>query len=354
MLRHKRSKACENGRMRNPIVLIASLVLLGACIPAIALASNGDMLVSLTSTNVTASAQGTFTANENARWALGTNGGLAISGSGAIEADEAVYDIAEQVKTIYIGKDISSIGTETFSFFNNLEAVEFEEGSCLESIGDYAFANCECLTTISLPTSTRLIGTSAFQDCSSLSLLSLGGEEATLESIGASAFSNCTSLCEVSLPQTLKEIERNAFDGCESLTAITIPASVERVAEGAFENCGKLKDVTVQDPSKTSIDDRAFSGHTAKKPPSISVKKIKVGKRCASVTWNKVKSAGSYKVFYKKKGGSKYKAKAVRAGKTRIKLKKLARGKRYRVYVIAKADGATLCKSAVKTSKRIK
>ena len=354
MLRHKRSETCGSGLMRRPVVLIASLALLGAGIPAIALANSGDMLANLANTNVTATAQGAFAANEDARWALGTNGGLAISGSGAIEADEAVYDIADQVKTIYIGKDISSIGTEAFSFFNNLEAVEFEEGSCLESIGDFAFANCERLTTISLPASTRLIGTSAFQDCSSLSLLSLGGDAATLESIGASAFSNCTSLCEVSLPQTLKEIERNAFDGCESLTAITIPASVERVAEGAFENCGKLKDVTVQDPSKTSIDDRAFSGHTAKKPPSISVKKIKVGKRCASVTWSKVKSAKSYQVCYKKKGSGKYKKKTVKAGKTRIKLKKLTRGKRYKVYVVAKANGTILCKSSVKTSGKVR
>lgn len=339
-------------RKRGSIAFVTCLALAGACIPAVALANNNEVLGDLASTNVTAVAQGDLTSNENIHWALGTSGSLAINGEGALAADDALYDIADQVETIYIGKDISCIGAETFSFFNSLKAVEFEEGSALESVEAYAFANCPCLESISLPASVRSIGTAAFQDCSALSLLSFGEGASQLEAISSSVFSNCTSLASMPLPSALKSIDSYAFDGCESLESITIPASVEKVGAGAFENCPNLKNITVEDPSKTSIDKSAFAGNTQTKPLTVSITKMKAGKRCATIKWSKVKGATSYKVCYKKRGTAKYKNKTVKTAKA--KLKKLTRGKRYKVYVVAKAGKDVLCKSPTKTTARIK
>ncbi len=340
------------GRFQGKYIALATCVALaGAGIPTIALASNDSALDDLASVNVTAVSQGTLSSNENIRWALGTNGGLAISGKGSLSADEALYDIANQVTSIYIAKDISSIGAETFSFFGNLKAVEFEEGSSLESVGAYSFANCSNLQTVCFPSSLRFIETAAFQDCRSLTTLSCDANTSRLEKIGPSAFANCSSLAEFALPKTLKSIENYAFDGCESLVRIEIPASVTAVGESAFENCSSLKDIVVEDPTKTKVDQYAFAGNTAAKPASIKIIKAKAGKRCATVTWSKVAKASSYKLCYKKKGAHKYKAKVLT--RTTTKLKSLAKGKRYKLYVIAKAGDNVICKSKVKTTAKI-
>lgn len=343
----------DAGRLQGKHIALATCIALaGTGIPAIALASNDSTLDDLTSVNVTAVSQGTLSSNENVRWALGTNGGLAISGKGSLSADDALYDIANQVTSIYIAKDISSIGAETFSFFGNLQAVEFEEGSILDNIGAYSFANCSNLQTICFPSSLRFIETAAFQDCRSLTTLSCDVNTSGLEKIGPSAFANCTSLAEFALPKTLKSIENYAFDGCESLKRIEIPASVTTVGESAFENCSSLKDILVEDPAKTKVDQYAFAGNTTAKPASIKITKAKVGKKCATITWSKVAKASSYKLCYKKKGARKYKAKVLT--RTTAKLKSLAKGKRYKLYVIAKAGDNVICKSKVKTTAKIR
>lgn len=47
--------------------------------------------------------------------------------------------------------------------------------------------------------------------------------------IGTCAFENCTSLATISLPSSLKRIERNSFVGCTTLKKIILPASLDEV-----------------------------------------------------------------------------------------------------------------------------
>ncbi len=65
----------------------------------------------------------------------------------------------------------------------------------------------------------------------------------TLKVIGRSAFENCTALSDINLgycPE-LSEIGDSAFLGCASLSAVTVPESVEKISEDAFKNCNRLK-----------------------------------------------------------------------------------------------------------------
>ncbi len=79
------------------------------------------------------------------------------------------------------------------------------------SIGDYAFAYCYGLTSVTLPDG--------------------------LVSIGFSAFSNCTGLASITIPNSVKSIEGSAFAHCTGLTSITLPDSVESISTGAFSSC---------------------------------------------------------------------------------------------------------------------
>ena len=94
---------------------------------------------------------------------------------------------------------------------------------------------------------------------------------------------------------------------------------------------------------------------SGKTTPSTSIKKltIKSGKKMR-VLWSKVTKAKKYVVYYRVKGKTKWKTKTVTAKHHAVTLKKLKKGKKYQVRVVAKKDTTTLCRSSIKLSKKIK
>ena len=350
---NKQNKASKKGaRTFAAGGALLCLALAATAMPVMALANGETLNSALAAKNITAVAEGTLSANENAHWALGSNGALAVKGTGATAADSDLYDIGDQVKHLFIGKEIDAIGNESFSYFTNLESIEFESGSRLSSIDSYAFAGCRSLKHVTLPNSVNSIGEAAFLDCEKLKKVDLG-KDSTLRTLGPSAFINCKKLEGIELPKTLESIGDYAFNGCTNLPTIIIPSNVKTVGEEAFGDCNKLKDITVEDPSKTSIDNYAFAGQTATKPATVAIKSIKTGKRTAKVTWTKVKGCKKYRLFYKQESAKKFKNKTVKAAST-VTVKKLKSGKRYQFYVVAQKGGKCLCKSMVRTSGKVK
>lgn len=80
----------------------------------------------------------------------------------------------------------------------------------------------------------------------------------SVTSIGARAFQQCSSLTSITIPNGVTSIEENAFGGCHSLTSITIPNSVTSIEKSAFNGCDSLTSITIPN-SVTSIEDSAFS-----------------------------------------------------------------------------------------------
>ena len=62
--------------------------------------------------------------------------------------------------------------------------------------------------------------------------------------IGEGAFEDCTSLTSVSIPSSVTYIGETAFRGCTSLASMTIPNSVTTIGDGAFYGCKSLASVT--------------------------------------------------------------------------------------------------------------
>lgn len=352
-MRETRNKQHEdNGRLHIAATVVLCVSLAAALPPAVALAGQQGTLEAMATRNITALSEGTISSNAQARWALGTNGNLAIAGTGAIGADEGIYEICDQVEHIFIGKEITSIEPETFCYFTRLKSIEFEDGSQLTAIGAYAFSGCSSLEYVDLPASVKTIGTAAFLDCAKLAWASFGSNSPTLRIIDSSAFFNCKALSKIELPKSLKTIGDYAFSGCDELVSITIPAKVETVGEGAFENCPRLDSVKVESPSTTKIDGYAFAGTTKAKPATASIKKIKVAKKSLKVSWKKVRKASAYKLYYKQASSAKWKS--VQTRKTSKTIRKLKRGKSYQLYVAAVESGKITCKSAIKSSPKVK
>jgi hypothetical protein len=94
-------------------------------------------------------------------------------------------------------------------------------GIHVTTIGAGAFDNCQYLTSISLPTSIKILGTSAFSRCSGLSNFPISS---AVTSISGNVFTGCSRITSVSIPASVPRI-LSTFHYCRSLTTITVDSA---------------------------------------------------------------------------------------------------------------------------------
>ena len=148
---------------------------------------------------------------------------------------------------------VTTIGDYAFSDCNNLTSVVIP--SSVTTIGYCAFYGCNNLTSIAIPNSVTTIGNGAFSGCSSLTSVVIPSSVTT---IGNGAFSGCNNLTSVVIPNSVTTIGNGAFSGCSSLTSVVIPNSVTTIGSFAFSGCNNLTSVVIPN-SVTTIGDYAFS-----------------------------------------------------------------------------------------------
>ena len=162
------------------------------------------------------------------------------------------------LEEVIMGNEIREIGAHAFETCIRLNGIKWPES--LETIGDYAFYQCEELgPELRLPDSVVSIGAYAFSGCHNLETVRLSD---TVEEIGESCFLYDDKLTEIRLPEQLKKIPDSAFAGTSLKTVripdtvksvgelafsesrleyIMLPASVEYIADRAFYSCGQLR-----------------------------------------------------------------------------------------------------------------
>ncbi len=171
-------------------------------------------------------------------WLKETNTNIVSAEENDVEESDFVID-KKGVLTEYHGAD---------------ENVVIPDG--VTEIGEFAFSQCDKITTITIPDSVTIIGWGAFAGCSSLTEIVLPD---TVTEIGDSTFENCSSIKEITIPEDVITIGWNAFSGCSSLTEIVIPNKVTTIGNGAFYNCKNLLSVTISDTVEELGQD-LFSG----------------------------------------------------------------------------------------------
>ncbi len=117
-----------------------------------------------------------------------------------------------------------------------------------------AFANCEGLTSVTIPNTVTYIALNAFRNCTGLTSATLS---TSLNYLGERVFQGCTNLSSVNIPNNVDTIRNYAFYDCSSLTSVTIPNSVTSIGEYAFYDCSGLTSVTIPD-SVTFIGECVF------------------------------------------------------------------------------------------------
>ena len=131
---------------------------------------------------------------------------------------------------------------------------DYEIPNSVTSIEDYAFSDCDSLTSIHIPDSVTSIGDYAFSDCNNLTSIHIPD---SVTSIGWGAFFCCNNLTSIHIPNSVTSIEWGTFYECYNLTSIHIPNSVTSIGDSAFKNCYNLISIHIPD-SVTSIGDSAF------------------------------------------------------------------------------------------------
>lgn len=152
--------------------------------------------------------------------------------------------LPETVSNNNITYTVTAIGNHTFNKCHGLIG-SLVIPSTITDIEQFAFANCDHFTSLTLNEGLEIIGPSAFFHC--------GGFTGSLiipnsvVSIGHHAFSTCSGFNgTLSLSEGLQKIEYRAFEECSGfIGSLIIPNSVTSVGQYAFLNCssfnGELK-----------------------------------------------------------------------------------------------------------------
>ncbi len=178
----------------------------------------------------------------NIAWAIDDDGVLTLTGSGVMGSTPNRED--NRVTKVIVGEGITRLADYAFAYCQNL--VEVVLPSTLETTGKYSFSNDTALTTIDFG-GTREISDYAFSPCWALGEVHIPG---TVKTIGDHAFEGCVRLTSVTLNEGIESIGERAFYSAR-LTEIDIPGSVRTIDDYAFAWCVRLQNVTLHEGLKT-------------------------------------------------------------------------------------------------------
>ena len=168
---------------------------------------------------------------------------------------------------------------ETYYYTGDIVIPNSVRGYNVTSIDDRAFADCNELTSITIPEYVTHIGENAFTGCTALKTLYFNAryyddfiehhpfsESITTIIIGdgvqiipESFAYHLTELESVTIPNSVTTIGDGAFYGCSKLTNIDIPNSVTSIGILAFAECIGLTSITIPN-SVLTIEQEAFYG----------------------------------------------------------------------------------------------
>ena len=199
------------------------------------------------------------------------------------------FDGNRAITQIVIPDSVESVGNFAFRNCENLKTVKL--GGGVNAIANYAFLSCDSLTNISvsesnatysaidgnlydkaqttlaqyaigkedaqfaLPERVTAVGVGAFTDCKYLTQIELVGG---VETVGVDAFKNCDNLASVAVGETVRTIGDYAFYDCDKLSDLTLANGLNEIANGVFAACDRLERVVISD-SVTSLGVSAFA-----------------------------------------------------------------------------------------------
>jgi len=177
---------------------------------------------------------------------------LTIKGSGKMKEYSAGgapwYTHRSSISSVTIQSGVTKIGD--YAFYNCEKMTSCSLSSSVTKIGDYAFSQSG-ISSFTVPSRVEKVSKHTFSDCPNLKSVSVASPK-----IAEYAFSGCTSLSSATISSST--ISDHAFSGCSGLTSVSL-TSTSTIGERAFSGCSKLKSISI--PSRvTTIETSTFSG----------------------------------------------------------------------------------------------
>lgn len=147
---------------------------------------------------------------------------------------------SSDITSVTLPSSVKYIGDSAFGFCKYLTSVTVPEG--VVSIGSQSFAFCDNLETIDLPETLTYIGSSAFAHDFALKSIDIPAGVTEFE---INMLSDCTGITEFEIKDTVTDLGISTFSGT-GIKSIHIPASVEEISS-SFDNCAELDVITVDE-----------------------------------------------------------------------------------------------------------
>ena len=156
---------------------------------------------------------------------------------------ESVTSIADDVFDDCSGLTNPVYNTHMFVRLPTSYSGKYKIPKNIKSIARGAFFGCTKLTSVIIPNSVTGIGDYAFAFCTDLESVTISK---SVTSIGKGIFLECPYLWEVNIPNSVTGIGEYAFAQCAELPHITIPKSVTSIASNAFTDNYNMSAITCE------------------------------------------------------------------------------------------------------------
>ena len=177
------------------------------------------------------------------------NNTITVAEPGTLSKLLAIYD-KTSIKELTVVGFLNDTDIGVLNELPNLTILNMGEVN-LKELPKRAFANKKSLTSIILPKTLQIIGSSAFEYCSGLT-----GDltiPSSVTTIGHDAFHKCSGFSgTLTIPNSVTTIDYEAFYGCTGFTGdLTIPGSVTTIEGAVFENCGFSGNLLIEEGVQT-------------------------------------------------------------------------------------------------------
>ena len=179
------------------------------------------------------------------------------------EIGEYAFENCEEMTSVDIPNSVTKIGKGAFRWCDHMISVVIPNS--VEKIEDFAFINCAQLKSVIIPDSVTEIGENVFHCCFELTSITVdknnprydsrGDCNAIIETATNTLIQGCSSTM---IPDTVTTIGNNAFENCD-MTSVVIPNSVTKIEDYAFCCCQDLISIVIPD-SVTQIGNAVFCG----------------------------------------------------------------------------------------------
>ena len=169
--------------------------------------------------------------------------------------DKSAFENCYNLTSVTLPSTLQSTGTYAFAYCSGISG-SLSLPASLKSLSDGAFYGCYNLTgTVTLPASLTQMGSYCFFESYNIQAFSVNTSNSRYSSADGILYSKLVDtllICpagkagHVSLPETTRYIGSHAFYGCSKLTGtLTIPALTDYIAYYAFNGCTGLQGYAV-------------------------------------------------------------------------------------------------------------